>query len=94
MLVEEYMSGDMYSVDAYVDNIGKTWILPPVKVTTAASIGLEGYYSYEIDSDHGLNEKEIEKLNQVASSSIHAGGLRNSGAHIDLFSTPEGWEMI
>lgn len=94
LLVEEYMSGDMYSVDAYVDNIGKTWILPPVKVTTAASIGLEGYYSYEIDSDHGLNEKDIEKLNQVASSSIHAVGLRNSAAHIELFSTPEGWKII
>lgn len=94
LLIEEYMSGDMYSVDAYVDNIGKTWILPPVKVTTAASIGLEGYYSYEIDSNHGLNENDIEKLNQVASCSMHAVGLRNSAAHIELFNTPDGWKII
>ncbi len=94
LLIEEFMNGDMYSVDAYVDNTGKTWILPPVKVVTAASIGLEGYYSYSILSEHGLSQDQIEALNLVAAQSIHALGLRNSVAHIELFDTPSGWKII
>jgi biotin carboxylase len=94
IIVEEYMSGDMYSVDAYVDNVGSTWILPPVKVTTAASIGLEGYYSYAINSEHELSDEAVLKLNLVAAKSMHAIGLRNSVAHIELIDTPEGWKII
>lgn len=94
LLIEQFMDGDMYSVDAYIDSDGNSWVLPPVKVTTAASIGLEGYYSYNLDTNHGLDQHDISKLNDVAVKSMHALCLKNSAAHIELFNTRDGWKII
>jgi hypothetical protein len=94
LLLEEFMGDDMYSIDAYVTFDGKITCLPPVRVITAASLGLEGFYSYKRSTNHGLSDKEIEKANFVAASSIRAVGLRASVVHIELFKTELGWKVI
>jgi len=94
MLVEDFIDGEMFSVDVYVNNEGAIWCLPPVKVTTAAALGLEGYYSYKRNIEHNLNENGIRKLNETAKASVRALGLKNSVAHIELFKTNKGWKII
>lgn len=94
MLVEEFIDGEMFSVDAYVNNEGLIWCLPPVKVTTAAALGFEGYYSYKRNIEHDLNDEEIKKCNKTAIASVKALGLKNSVAHIELFKTNNGWRII
>jgi hypothetical protein len=46
MMVEEYMEGDMYSVDAYVNSIGKIYFCPMVRVVTGKNIGHDEFYNY------------------------------------------------
>lgn len=94
ILCEEFIEGDMYSVDSYVDSLGNVWSLPFVKVTTAYSIGKEGFYSYRLDSFHDLSEEDIKSGQETARDSILALGLRSSVAHIELFKTKDGWKII
>lgn len=94
ILIEEFISGQMFSVDAYVNDKGDTFNLPPVKVTIAASIGFEGYYSYQTDSDHGLGDEDLSEIHKVTTATIHAVGLRSSAAHIEIFKTASGWQIV
>jgi len=94
IVVEEFIEGDMYSVDSYVSDNGTVWSLPLVKVTTAHSIGLEGFYSYQIDSDHGLSQSDIENAYHTAEQAAHALHLKSCVAHIELFKTKNGWKVI
>jgi hypothetical protein len=88
------MEGDMYSVDAYVNDKGQTWCLPLIKVTTAYSVGKEGFYSYRLDSYFDLGKEEEKQAQETASHAMLALGLRSSAAHIELFNTPNGWKII
>lgn len=94
VLVEEFMQGDMYSTDAYVTAEGEIFCLPLVKVITAESIGLPGYYSYRHIIPVGLTDEEIEAAFDVAKASIRALSLRSTTTHIELFYTPSGWKII
>jgi hypothetical protein len=93
-LVEEFIEGSMYSVDAYVNEVGKVWCLPVIEVITAASIGLEGYYSYRNNTSHSLKDYEVSGAYLVVEKAIHATKLRNSAAHVELFHTKNGWKLI
>ncbi len=94
VLVEEMIQGDMYSIDAYVDPYGKSYCLPPVKVITAHSIGLPGFYSYRHIIPTGLPEDELERAYAAARESMRALNLRATSAHIELFLSPTGWKII
>jgi biotin carboxylase len=94
MLIEEFMDGNMYSVDSYVNEEGSVWSPPVIKVTTANSIGKEGFYSYRNDTAHDLTPEQVVVAHDVAKQAIHALGLRSSVAHIELFLTKDGWKVI
>jgi hypothetical protein len=94
VLVEEFMQGDMYSTDAYVTSDGEVLCLPLVKVVTAHSIGLPGFYSYRHIIPTGLKDDEIEAAFTAARSSVRALNLRSTTTHIELFYTPHGWKII
>jgi hypothetical protein len=94
ILIEEFMVGDMYSTDAYVNDKGEVFCLPLVKVITGHSIGLPGFYSYRHIIPTGLDETEIKAAFDAASSSIHALNLRSTTTHIELFYTSDGWKII
>jgi len=94
VLVEEMMQGDMYSTDAYVTKDGEIFCLPLVKVITAHSIGLPGFYSYRHIIPTGLPESEVEKAFEASRSAIRALGLSATTTHIELFQTPQGWKII
>lgn len=94
MIVEEFIDGDMYSVDAYVNNEGKVWILPLIRVHTGASIGINGYYSFRRDTHQELTETEVGQAYNATVQAIHALGLKSSVAHIELFHTKDGWKII
>jgi biotin carboxylase len=94
VLVEEMMQGDMYSTDAYVTRDGEVFCLPLVKVITAHSIGLPGFYSYRHIVPVDLPETEIQKAFQASTEAIHALNLSATTTHIELFQTPQGWKII
>lgn len=94
VLVEEMIQGDMYSTDAYVDSRGEVFFLPLVRVITAHSVGLEGFYSHSFVIPTGLPKEEILAAQKVATNAIKALNLNSSTAHIELFHSPDGWKII
>ncbi len=94
MIVEEFIDGDMYSVDLYVSSTGEVWPLPLIRSRTAHSVGLEGFYIYQADSNVTLDDAETRKGQRAAEQAVHALGLRSCVAHVELFHTDDGWRII
>lgn len=96
LLIEEFIEGDMFSIDAYIDNEGVIYHLPIIHVTTAHAAGYEGFYSYRndvLDKNMRLSVDE-EGAKLAVTKALKALKLRNSVAHVELFSTVEGWKVI
>jgi S-sulfo-L-cysteine synthase (3-phospho-L-serine-dependent) len=94
LMVEEYMDGDMYSVDAYVNTRGKIYFCPMVKVVTGKKVGHEDFYNYMHLSPTALKKTSIEKAHSAAEAGIHALGLRNTTAHVELMKLDDEWKLI
>ena len=94
ILCEEFIEGDMYSVDSYINSQGDVWSLPLVKVTTAYAIGKEGFYSYQLDTALDLTEQDIKEAHETARQAMLSLGLRSTVGHIEMFKTVNGWKLI
>lgn len=94
MIVEEYMQGDMYTIDAYVNATGRVWTLPFLRAHTGHTVGREGFYEFQADSHHDLTLEQEAAGRLAAEQAIHALGLRSCVAHIEMFHTPSGWKII
>jgi len=94
ILVEQFMDGSMFSIDAYVDDIGKTYFCPLVKITTGKEIGSDDFFGYKQTTPLNLKPETEEESKDVAKQAIKALGLRNTTAHIEMMRTEEGWKII
>jgi len=94
VLVEQFMDGSMFSIDAYVDAIGKTYFCPLVKVITSKEVGGEDFYGYKRITPLKLKPGTEEEAQDVANQAIKALGLKNTTAHIEMMRTEEGWKII
>lgn len=94
MIIEEFIEGNMYTVDAYVNQVGKVWQLPLLRARTGYAAGLTGFNIYKEDSYLGLTPEEDAAGHEAAEQAIHALELRSSVAHIELYHTKDGWKII
>ncbi len=94
MMVEEFMEGDMYSVDAYVNSRGVVYFCPMVRVLTGHNIGHEDFFNYLHMSPTNLKPTSIERAHVAAEAGIHALGLRNTTAHVELMKVDDEWKII
>jgi hypothetical protein len=94
LMAEEFMEGDMYSVDAYVNGWGKVYFCPLVKVLTGRDIGHDDFYNYLHMTPTGLKKETIEKARERAEIGIHALGLRNTTVHVELMKIDDEWRII
>lgn len=94
ILVEEFMEGNMYSIDSYVNSRGQVYHCPPVYVETGRTIGFDDFFNYYQVTPTQLSKESIKKLEEVAEKGVHALGLRNTTAHIELLRTEKGWKLI
>lgn len=94
ILAEEYMEGDMYSVDAYVNGRGVVYFCPMVRVITGMNIGHQDFYNYMHITPANLKKSTIERAQSVAESGIHALGLRNTTTHVELMKVDDEWKVI
>jgi D-alanine-D-alanine ligase-like ATP-grasp enzyme len=94
MMVEEFMEGDMYSVDAYVNTRGKVYFCPMVRVLTGHNIGHEDFFNYLHMSPTHLKRASIDRAHRAAETGIHALGLRNTTAHVELMKMDDEWKII
>lgn len=93
-IIEEFIEGQMFSTDVYVNESGTVWPLPLLRVKTAHEAGKSGFYTYHTDTKHELTKNEINDGFTAAKKAVHALGLRSAVAHIELFLTPNGWKII
>lgn len=94
VLVEEFMDGQMYSIDAFVSQFGKVSFCPLVSVKTGKTIGFDDFFGYIQMTPTNLNPDSIQAAEDVAEQAIRALGLRSTTAHIELFRTEQGWKII
>lgn len=94
LLVEEFMDGDMYSVDTYVGADGTCYPTPPVSVLTGRRVGFDDFFGYMQSVPCGLSEAEIKEASITATKACHAIGLRSVTAHVELMKLPDGWKVI
>jgi biotin carboxylase len=94
LLVEQFIEGDMYSIDAYVDAKGKVQFCPMVEIKTGKSIGFDDFFGYQQMTPTSLSKESIMTAEFVAEEAIKAMGLRSTTAHVELFKTEQGWKII
>lgn len=94
LLVEEFIHGDMYTIDGYVSSDGQVWILPPLAARTAYALGGTGFYEREADSFLSISNQDIIRAQTAAMKATYALGLRSCAIHIELFHTKAGWKII
>ncbi len=94
VLVEEFMDGSLYSIDAYVSQFGKIFFCPLVSVKTGKTIGFDDFFGYIQMTPPNLNPDSIQGAEIVAEQAIKALGLRSTTAHIELLRTEQGWKIV
>lgn len=94
VLVEQFIEGDMYSIDAYVNSAGKIYFCPLVQIKTGRAIGFDDFFGYQQLTPTALNQDSVLTAEVVAGEAIHALGLRSTTAHIEMFKTEQGWKII
>lgn len=94
VLVEEFMTGDMYSIDAYVTIDGKCRYTPPVKVVTGNKVGFDDFFPYLTITPTDLSSAETATANDAVDRACRALGLRATTVHTELMLTPKGWRII
>jgi len=94
IIVEEFMEGDMYSVDAYVNSRGTVYFCPMVRVITGHNIGHDDFFNYLHMTPTNLKVPSIEKAHTAAEAGIHALGLRNTTVHVELMKMDDDWKLI
>lgn len=94
LLAEQFMDGDMYSVDLYVNSRGKVYFCPMVYVKTGRLVGFDDFFGYFQLTPTLLKDKSIEAARRAAVKSIRALGLRSSTAHVELMRLEDHWKVI
>lgn len=94
IMVEEFMEGDMYSVDVYVNTRGKIYFCPMVRVITGHNIGHEDFFNYMHLTPTNLKKASIERAHSATEAGIHALGLRNTTAHVELMKVDDEWKIV
>jgi biotin carboxylase len=94
ILVEEFMEGVMYSIDAYVNQRGVIYYTPLVHVKTGRAVGYEDFFGYMRITPVTLKAHKIEDAKHAAEKAIEAVGMRSTTCHIELMKTEDGWKVI
>lgn len=93
-LIEEFMEGQMYSMDGYVDNDKQVYLLPPIRVVTSAEVGKDGFYCYRSRTAIDIDNEDLLNANNCAKKALDALKVINSAVHIELYKTPQGWKIV
>jgi len=94
VLIEQFMDGEMYSIDAYVDSCGKIDCCPPVLVKTGRSIGFDDFFNYSRITPTNLSKAMVAAAEAVTCQAVHALGLRSTSAHVELMYVDGKFKVI
>ena len=94
LIAEEFMDGDMYSVDSYVGARGKVEHCPLVKVVTGKKIGHDDFFGYLQITPSMFKRETVARAEAVAEKAIHSLGLRSTLTHTELMKVDDEWKVV
>lgn len=95
LIIEEFLSGSVHSVDAFVTGDGTPHVLENiVDYQTGYDIGYEDNFHYSRLLPSALSAKDQAAIRHCAELGIHALGMRNSPAHIEIILTHDGPRIV
>lgn len=94
LIVEEFLDGPSFSVDAIADSQGNVTCLPVVDLVMARELGIPDNYNYSRALPSELDESTAQAIQRVARAGVRALDLRNSAAHVELVLTKHGPKLI
>ena len=95
VLVEQFMEGEMYSIDAYVGSTGSVTYCPMVHIKTGFAVGFsDDFFGYRQITPTRLKFENVRAARETAGKAIVALGLRSVTAHVELMRTEDGWKII
>ncbi|PIR47975.1 hypothetical protein COV06_01070 [Candidatus Uhrbacteria bacterium CG10_big_fil_rev_8_21_14_0_10_50_16] len=94
VLVEQFIEGEMYSVDAYVDTRGRITFCPMVWIKTGRAIGFDDFFGYQQMTPTRLTKESVAAAEKTATASIRALGLRSTTAHIEMIRDDNTWRIV
>ncbi len=94
VIAEQYMEGDMYSIDSYVNSRGIVYHLPLVRVKTGKDIGHQDFYGYQQITPTTLKGETVKRAEAVTETAIHALGLRSTTTHTELMKVDNEWKVV
>ncbi len=94
VIAEQYMEGDMYSIDSYVNSRGVVYHLPLVRVKTGKDIGHQDFYGYQQMTPTILKGETVKRAETVTETAIHALGLRSTTVHTELMKIDTVWKVV
>lgn len=91
LLIEQFMTGQMYSVAGFVDKHGRLFCCDDVvELTTAQQRGVDDNYLFRRVLPSSIADSLKEKLVHVANQGVKALGMSSSPAHIELMVNKDG----
>lgn len=94
IIAEQFMDGDMYSIDAYVTGRGKVYCCPIIRVLTSRSRGRDDFSNYLHTTVHSLKRSSLAAAEKVAETAVHALALRSTSVHVELMKMDDEWRII
>lgn len=94
VMAEEFIEGDMYSVDSYVNTRGEVYHCPMVRVKTGKDVGHDDFYNYLRITPTNLKKESIDAAHERVEIGIHALGLRNTTTHTELIRADGDWKIV
>lgn len=95
LLVEEYLDGVAYSVDAFTSQDGEPQVLQNVvDYETGYDIGFDDNFTYSRLLPSRLSQSDQEALRHCAAVGIKALGIKNAPSHVEVIMTKKGPRIV
>lgn len=95
LLIEEYMEGPIFSVDAFVDANGEPHVLENVvDYQTGYDVGYDDNFHYSRLLPSKLPKDKVEAIRQTAAIGCRALDMTSSPAHIEIIYTKDGPRVV
>lgn len=95
LIVEEFLEGPIFSVDAFVDKNGEPHVLENVvDYQTGYDIGFDDNFHYSRILPSKLPQRDIDAIRHTAAVGCRALGMTSSPAHIEIILTQGGPRIV
>ena len=95
LIVEEFLEGPIFSVDAFVDASGEPHVLDNVvDYQTGYDIGFDDNFHYSRILPSRLSQPDIDAIRHAAAVGCRALGMTSSPAHVEIILTADGPRIV